>query len=148
MPSHPRVESLTERDGAWREAQNVPADSQVPLSSSPPSVASGQDRHTDGAPSGALIGSEAAALRTSREFGVSAAPVLSLTVRSDAPAPSPNYLVLENAQNPPLSRTATEPSASTVPFVQAPPAEPVTSPTARVTKNPAPIPITAQRVAR
>jgi len=142
LPAHLRVESLAERDAAWREAQDVPMSSQVPLSSSRPQRAARSEspsptpkdllraaasrspsavtRTEHSSPSWQVFGkpaaSRSATLAVVLGAGVLALGILLLIARPrDSVPPAPRYLLLDNTGT--AASDARAPSAPPSPSV-------------------------------
>jgi len=133
MPAYLGLESLTDRDAAWREAQNLPVDSQIPLSSSAPGavavVLRGQaetpatievqprvdvpaprvttELMASSSPRRLAIPPRSAALAFVLGGGIVALAALLLTFQRFSPVqPAPRYLVLENPSPAPAAAAA------------------------------------------
>lgn len=163
LPAQLRLESLAERDAAWREAQDGPVSSRVPLSSSPPQRGSPPPAAIDlkgagvprapstttqterNAPSWQVFGkpaiSRSATLAVVLGAGALALALLLLFARAQDPAPAgPRYLLLDNTEAPaPDARVTSAPSVPAA--VSGPPVaqEPLASagaPAARPARKP------------
>ena len=144
MPERMGLESLTKRDAAWRDAQNLPVNSQLPLSSSapdgisvvprsraserqPPPTGEAPPRGEEvvSEPSGELLNvsslrrvaaqPRSVALALALGVAVVAGAALLLTLkRPSPPPPAPRYLVLENPPPSPVAEAADTTSPSPV----------------------------------
>ena len=138
MPKHFGVESLTERDAAWREAQDVVAP-QVSLSSSPPSMESGVRPQGSDQPKTNSIGAKTARPPANRlglwiagaalAAGAGSAAVIVLLQRPSAEPASRLVVIEKHEGDPSLAASGEPPPALT--------AEPLPEPTATAAPSPA-----------